>query len=79
MLVLLDGKNTHCWDGMRSTFRTKSLIFSKSKFLVRIKLLNPVFLLKEALEPSFPIRMRVGECLEKGGRAIVMEIDGTDK
>ena len=79
LFVLLDGKNTHCGDGTRKAFLTKSRIFAKSDFLVSIKVLNPAFLLKKAFEPNFSIWMRVSKRLEKGGQAIVIEINGTDK
>ena len=79
LFVFLDGKNTQRGDGMRSTFLTKSLIFAERDFLESIKIPNPVFLLKKAFEPNFPIWMRVSKRLQKRGRAIAMEINGTDK
>ena len=77
--VFLDGKNIHCGDVTRSAFFTKSPIFAKSYLLVGIEIFNSAFLLKKALKPNLPIGMSVSKRLGKGGRAVAMEINCTDK
>ena len=75
----LDGKNIHCGDVTRSAFFTKSPIFAESYLLVGIEIFNSAFLLKKALKPNLPNGMSVSERLEKGGRTVPTEINGTDK
>jgi hypothetical protein len=79
ILILFNGKDTHCGNPPWRTLVVEGPIFAQHNLFISVELLNAAFILKEAFQPKLSIRMTVGKCFVEQRWAVPMEVDGTDK
>ena len=79
LFILFNCEDTHGRDGTRGAFLVQCTILTKGDLLKRTHALNAALFLKVTLHPNFTIRVKIGKSFQKGGWAVIMQIDCTDK
>ncbi len=72
ILILFNGKDTHCGNCPSALFLWRGNLF------IIVKLLNAAFFFKEAFQPKLSVGMSAGEHFVEQRQAVPMEVDGTD-